>query len=248
MSELTPGPIPLAQASVDNRVRREYRGVSADERQRMRHEAFVKAGLECFGRRGLPDTTIRDVCAHARQSERYFYDLFGSLHTLFAAVYEAERTVLLERLVGAVRDPFHHMAAAEAGLRTFFAFVREDPRRVRILLIDGYGVRFSTLGQPEKRDPVFARTPYVSLFGGFLKQLYPQADALGIDVALVHQMLIGMAVRSAISWMDKDFAMSLDDVVRHNMFAWKGFDQWVQTGLSAQQVLVKGDEGPLLAA
>lgn len=247
MSELRPGLTPVEQASADPKNRREYRGVSADDRQRMRHQAFMASGLECFGQRGLADTTIRDLCAHARLSERYFYELFGSIHNLFAVVYEAQRNLLLERLVAAVRQPFHHMVAAEAGLRAFFAFVKEDPRRVRILLIDGYGIRFSTLGQPEKRDAVFARTPYVSLFGGFLKELYPQAGELGIDVELAHQMLIGMAVRSAISWTDKGFAMSLDDIVRHNMFAWKGFDSWVQTGVAAQQTLVKGDD-PLLAA
>lgn len=247
MSELTPALTPVARALTDTKPRREYRGVSADERQRMRHEAFVEAGVECFGQRGLADTTIRDLCAYARLSERYFYELFGSIQGLFAVVYDAQRTILLERVIAAVRQPFHHVTAAEAGLRAFFAFVKEDPRRVRILLIDGYGIRFATLGQPEKRDEVFARTPYVSLFGGFLKELYPQADALGIDVELAHQMLIGMAVRSAISWMDKGFAMSLDDVIRHNLFAWKGFDQWVQAGVDAQQTLTKGED-PLLAA
>lgn len=72
-----------------NPTGRPFRGVPSDERQAQRRRQLVEAGLDAFGTRGFHLTGVRDVCASARLTERYFYESFKNLEALFLAVYEA---------------------------------------------------------------------------------------------------------------------------------------------------------------
>lgn len=223
---------------------RAYGGMSSEERRQMRRQRLVEAGLEVFGRRGLPQSTMRDICTHARLSDRYFYESFMSVQDVFEAVYVHLRAQLLARLreamantvqvVGPERALKRPVTVAEAGLRAFFQFVQDDPRRARIMLIDVLGLRYSHLGEAQDGDGVFQVAPYVSMFGDFFRAMYPHADELDIDVDMVHKTLIGMTVQSAAVWTDKGFDKSIDDIVRHNLFAWEGLDLWVQRMMAAR--------------
>jgi hypothetical protein len=148
---------------------------------------------------------------------------------VFEAVYVSLRTGLLERLHAAMsRSAPHQLSVAEAGLRAFFTFVQEDPRRARIMLIDVLGLRYSHLGEGGTGHGAYRVQPYVSMFGDFFRAMYPGVDDLDIDVELIHQTLIGMTVQSAAAWADKGFDKSVDDILRHNLFAWEGLDLWVK--------------------
>jgi AcrR family transcriptional regulator len=209
---------------------RAYGGVSAEQRRQHRRRSLIDAGIEVFGTRGLRQATMRDICGAARLSERYFYESFGSVQDVFEAVYTALRVQLIDRLSRAMtlHSSEGHLAVAEAGQYVMFSFIREDPRRVRIMLIDVQGLRFAHLGQPQEADAVYAIKPYSDLSRRFFKVSYPMADELDLDIDLVHQNLIGMTVQSAAVWADHGFDKSLDDIVRHTMYAWRGFDAWVQ--------------------
>ena len=228
-----------APAQRDASSARAYGGLSSQERRNQRRERLIQAGLEVFGRRGLRQSTMRDICTQARLSDRYFYESFASVQDVFEAVYVDLRAQLLSRLHAAMRDKRARtqVAVAEAGLRAFFAFVREDRRRARIMLIDVLGLRFSHLGEGESDghgQDAYRVDPYVSLFGELFQVWYPGVDDLGIDVALVLQTMIGMTVQSAAAWADKGFDKSVEDIVRHNLFAWAGLDQWIKS-LTAQR-------------
>jgi AcrR family transcriptional regulator len=227
---------------------RAYGGLSSEQRRLMRRERLVEAGLEVFGHRGLTQSTMRDICTHARLSDRYFYESFGNVQDVFEAVYVHLRGQLLERLQMSMQGIVPSKAAltvAEAGLHAFFTFVKEDPRRARIMLIDVLGLRYSHLGVRGARggrdggaagQGVFQVAPYVSLFSNFFRAVYPGVDDLGIDVELIHQTMIGMTVQSAAAWADKGFDKSVDDIVRHNLFAWEGLDVWVRRTMAERDV------------
>lgn len=223
---------PGSHADIDSSADRAYGGMSSEERRQMRRQRLIDAGLEVFGKRGLSHSTMRDICTRARLSDRYFYESFASVQAVFEAVYVQLRTDLLTRLHTAMSSqPANQMAVVEAGLRAFFSFVHEDPRRVRVMLIDVLGLRYSHLGEEDADDApehVYAVHPYVSMFGDFFRALYPRVDELDVDVELVHQTMIGMTVQSAAAWADKGFDKTQDNIVRHNIFAWQGLDQWVR--------------------
>src|ERR1700761_6709612 len=67
---------------------RPFRGVPSAERQAPRRRQIVEAGLDAFGTRGFHLTGVRDVCAAARLTERYFYESFKNREALFLAVYD----------------------------------------------------------------------------------------------------------------------------------------------------------------
>jgi AcrR family transcriptional regulator len=212
---------------------RNYGGVSPEARRQERRQRLVDAGLEVFGTRGLRQSTMRDICARARLTDRYFYESFANVQEAFEGVYTYLRTQLLARLhvaMAAVHPD--EVKVAEEGLRAFFEFVREDPRRARIMLIDVLGLRYSKLGQREPDEDAYAIRPYVRLFGDFVRGLYPGVDKVDVDIEMALTMLIGMTVQSAAAWAQTGFTMSVEGLVRHNMFAWRGFDKWLRDMLA----------------
>ena len=209
---------------------RAYGGLTSEERRRVRRERLLEAGLEVFGSRGLSQSTMRDICTRARLSDRYFYESFANVQDVFEAIYLQLREELLVRLQGAMTGlPPEPLEITKAVLHAFFSFVQEDPRRARIMLIDVMGLRYSPqLGDETEDAHVYRADPYVRAMLDPLRAMYPAVDRLGIDLELVYQTMIGMTVQSAATWVDKGFDKSVDEIVRHNMFAWEGLAAWVR--------------------
>lgn len=223
--------MPRKAAVADKTSARAYGGVTADERRLQRRQRFIEAGVEVFGTRGLFQTTMRDLCAEARLTDRYFYESFRRVEDVFEQVYVELSQQLIARLGAAMMQAPRRMdAVAEAGLRVFFGFVQEDRRRARILLVDAMSVYFSL--PPDSELPI---GDYVSLLRQLHGVLYPQADGLDIDVDFVAKGLLGMTINSAAIWARDGFDKSIDEVVRHNLFAWRGFDAWINALVAARQ-------------
>ncbi|MBJ7352096.1 MAG: TetR/AcrR family transcriptional regulator, partial [Rhodococcus sp.] len=66
--------------------------MSADDRLADRRARLLVAGLEVFAAAGAKGATMTAICAHAKLTERYFYENFSS------------RDDLLERVVDSISD------------------------------------------------------------------------------------------------------------------------------------------------
>jgi len=77
-------------------VVRPYRGVSADDRRRLRREQLLDACLDVVGKLGPGATTVDAVCKQAGLSKRYFYESFDDREAVLIA--------LVERVMATVRD------------------------------------------------------------------------------------------------------------------------------------------------
>src|SRR3546814_864218 len=81
---------------------RRFRGLDGEERQRQRREQLIEAGLNAFGGKGYHSTGVREICAEAKLTERYFYESFRNREALFQAVYEhaieTVRTAVMEAI------------------------------------------------------------------------------------------------------------------------------------------------------
>lgn len=217
-------------APVDQTPSRSYGGVGAQERRLQRRQKLVEAGLQVLGTRGLPHTTMRDLCVEARLTDRYFYESFRRVEDVFQAVHVELTTELVARLSAAMLSiPMTLEAMAEAGLRAFFSYLQEDPRRARILLIDALSQRFSTARKAEGAFNAFDETAYVELLRLLYGVMYPAAADLDLDVELLAKTLIGMTAYSGAAWAHDGFDKSLDDMVRYSMFAWRGLDAWIRS-------------------
>ena len=188
-----------------------YAGREADDRARDRRLRFIEAGHACYGTQGYSTTTIKQLCAQAGLTERYFYESFESQEALFVAVAAECVTGLFGSLTLARSRGRGPADQTEAILRAFFGWFRDDPRRIRIQLVD-----------PMLISPVTQEiyVEVVRLFVQFASDLAMDwyelsADDPGIDADLVGTMLVGGLVELVKEWARGGFARPLDEMIRN---------------------------------
>lgn len=189
---------------------RRYRGASLPQRRAERRARFLDAGIAAFGTRGYHAVTVRDLCAAAGLTERYFYESFRDREQLFSAVYEHLNTELQRRIVAAVAQAGGSPEqAARAGLRAYFEQTHSDPRGARIMLIEVFGVSADM-------DRLSRRTA-----AGFVEMarrvLAPPMVAArrgpALDPDLIATGLVGGVIFSAMRWVLSGYAQPLERVV-----------------------------------
>lgn len=190
---------------------RRFRGLDAQQRQRQRREQLIAAGLEVFGTRGYHQVGVREICAEARLTERYFYESFANREELFLAVYHhaigSVRAAVMRALGQPPRDV---QAMARAAVRAFLETLREDPRLSRILLIDAL-----TVSADVSRQSQMATQSFADLVGSLVLSLYPQLPKQGVDAQLVANGLVGSTVYLVMHWAFNGFKTPLDTIVEH---------------------------------
>jgi AcrR family transcriptional regulator len=209
------------------RVTRSHRGVDADARRKERRQRLVEAGLETLGTKGLHTTTVRDVCGHAGLSERYFYESFSGLGELFDTIYQALHQELLGRLmVVLVSSRSQHQSALEGGkaaLVVWLTFLKEDPRRARIMLIDAMGGN-----EGGARGAKAAARDYVGAIQAFLDLLYPGLPAQHLSSRLMGAALVGACIHTAKEWIWSGFKDPMESVVGHLSVVFQALDSHYQ--------------------
>lgn len=104
-----------------------WSGVPLEDRQALRRDELIAAGIGLLGSPGGPNLTVRAVCKAAGLTERYFYESFSDRDEYVAAVYDdvcaAAMSTLMES--GSMRD----------AVERFVALMIDDPARGRVLLL-----------------------------------------------------------------------------------------------------------------
>ena len=190
---------------------RRYRGVSLAQRRAERRQRLIQAGVDTFGTRGYHGVAVREVCAAAGLTERYFYESFRDREQLFSAVYEQLNTQLQQKIVAAVAGAGADPAQlARRGLRAYFEQTRSDPKGARIMLIEVFGVsadmdrlsRRTAIGFVEMVRRVLA--PRMAAARRHLPEL---------DADLLATGLVGGVIFSAMRWVLSGYAQPLEAVV-----------------------------------
>lgn len=205
------------------RVTRSHKGVDADARRKERRQRLVEAGLETLGTKGLHTTTVRDVCGQAGLSERYFYESFSGLGELFDTIYQALHQDLLGRLMTVlVTSRGQHQSALEGGkaaLAVWFSFLKEDPRRARIMLIDAMGGN-----EGSARGAKAAARDYVGAIQAFLDLLYPGLPAQHLSSRIMAAALLGACIHTAKEWTWSGFDAPMETVIGHLSVVFQALD------------------------
>lgn len=198
-------------------LKRRYGGVSPEDRQQLRREKLIKAGIDVFGTQGYHATTVRDICTSAKLTERYFYESFKSMAELFAAVYADLIQQLKQRALAALSTvPLDPTLMAEVALKAFYEFIREEPHLARIALVDAVSISgdMQRLGQDSAKE-------YAALVRSFIALLYREEDIVGINLDLLSAGLIGMNTHIATAWAKEGYATPIEDVIATNMLAYR---------------------------
>jgi AcrR family transcriptional regulator len=213
----TPPPAPPTPPTA-----RRYAGASAAERQRQRRERIIEAAFDVFGREGLRRTTMRLICAQARLTERYFYENFNTVEEVYLAVHkQLSAEVGKAIMISVMSQPDDPLLQTRAGLKTFFEYIKADPRRAQILLIDAI---IAGLTNPHNLNAQVRA--YAELLKARFKTRYPKLD-IALDVELVVGGFVGMIVHTASVWTERGFDTPIDSLVDHNLYAWTGLHQWL---------------------
>ena len=204
---------------------RRYGGVDPQERQRQRHAKLIEAGLVVFGDQGYHHSTVRDVCGQAQLTSRYFYESFDSMEALFRAVYIAVNRELMQATILALAQcQPEPEKLAEAALRTFLTFVRDDPRRARVALVDA-----PTVGEGMTTVTDQATQDFAHLITGFMQQMFPHLDRHGLDHRMLASALVGASTRLATQWVIDRCKAPMEDLLRNNLAVFKAMIQYSQT-------------------
>jgi AcrR family transcriptional regulator len=194
-----------------NPVGRPFRGVPSDERQAQRRRQIVEAGLDAFGTRGFHSTGVRDVCATARLTERYFYESFRNLEALFLAVYEEAvermRTVVTLALEGVGDRPTE---IARAGLIATLSTYRKDPRLARILLVEALAI-----GREVGDAQQAVSASFAEMIARVTQGLFPGMADHGLEPRLVGNALYGATLYVSMQWVSGGFREPQEQILAH---------------------------------
>jgi AcrR family transcriptional regulator len=215
---------PVSASSPPNR--RRYGGVLPEVRQRQRRDKLIDGALEVFGTKGFHGATVREVCAAAQLTERYFYESFDSMSALFMALYRQLGDQLMARTLAVVQASSHvtPIQRMEAALRVFMVFVQEDPRRGQVMLLDVFGIDPAVvqLGDQTIRD-------YSGLLRMELSLLFKPGHHPLMNLDLLSDGMIGLNVTLTARWMESGFKAPIDEVVFTNMLPYRGLFQLLDT-------------------
>lgn len=104
-----------------------WSGVPLEDRNALRRDTLIAAGVQLLGGEGGPSLTVRAACRRAGLTERYFYESFSDRDHFVRAVYDDVCTRAMTTLTTA-KTP-------REAVEQFVALMVDDPVRGRVLLL-----------------------------------------------------------------------------------------------------------------
>lgn len=104
-----------------------WSGVPLQDRQALRRDELITAGVALLGSAKGPSLTVRAVCRAAGLTERYFYESFTDRDQFVRAVYDDVCARAMSTLMTA--------ETPRDAVERFVALMVDDPTRGRVLLL-----------------------------------------------------------------------------------------------------------------
>jgi AcrR family transcriptional regulator len=104
-----------------------WSGVPLADRQALRRDDLIAAGVQLLGAESGPAVTVRAVCRQAGLTERYFYESFADRDEFVRAVYDDVCGRAMATLMSATTP--------REAVERFVALMVDDPVRGRVLLL-----------------------------------------------------------------------------------------------------------------
>lgn len=186
-----------------------YAGKAASTRQAERRQKLVAAGIVLIGRQGYAATSIDAVCSEAGLTKRYFYESFASSEDLLVACYGAVTREFLMSIMQATRPHLRDSRQlVRAGLQQTFGYVRKNPDKARLIMIEAMSVR-SQLGQ------LYGSRygEFVDLLVGFTKPFLPGPGPGDAILAVMARGAVGALIHLCQGWIATGFKQPIEELV-----------------------------------
>lgn len=189
---------------------RQFKGMSMAERQQLRREKLIEAGIEAYGTHGFFSVTVKDICNEAKLTERYFYESFKKSEHLFQTIFlqlidELQQNVM-QAMLQASADPQNMI---KAGLTALLTTLKDNPRMARIIYIDAMLVQ--ELHNQATIHETMLR--FDRMIHAFVMLMMPNLSRSEQELSLVSTGLNGYVTQIAIRWVMSGFKQSMDEVL-----------------------------------
>ncbi|MEV8193598.1 MULTISPECIES: TetR/AcrR family transcriptional regulator [Rhodococcus] len=187
---------------------RRYAGLSGEQRVALRREALLEAGLELFAASGKSGATMTAMCAHAKLTERYFYESFTSRDDLLQQVLDKIADEVREAVLAALRTGTGTLEdLVRNAIASFVAILTDDPRKGRVSLIESAGF-----------EPL--RTHRRASLRSFAQMVADEATRMYGDRAWPPErgeinglLFVGGLAELVTAWLNDEIAISPDEIV-----------------------------------
>ncbi|MBY0287775.1 MAG: TetR/AcrR family transcriptional regulator [Mycobacteriaceae bacterium] len=171
-----------------------WSGVPLEDRQALRRDELIAAGVARLGGAQGPALTVRGVCQSAGLTERYFYESFTDREEFVRAVYDDVCARAMSTLTTA-KTP-------RDAVEQFVALMVDDPARGRVLLL-----------APEK-EPVLTRSG-AEWMPSFIELVQRKLTRIGdpVQAAMVATGLIGALTALFTAYLNGRLAASREQFI-----------------------------------
>ncbi|MFK0382348.1 TetR/AcrR family transcriptional regulator [Agrobacterium sp. NPDC090273] len=181
------------------KVKRQYRGDSAEARRLERRTKLLDAAKRLFGQRGFHSTTVKAICEEAGLTERYFYESFPGNEALFIAMHKRTSDRIISTLSEALDGSRNPLRAV---IEAYFQDIMNDPVSAKLFAVDAGFISRSASEVCASWRTSFGQI-LVRATGGSLSDTSP------ILRSGIVRALLGLGV----DWMDGGFADPRDEIV-----------------------------------
>jgi AcrR family transcriptional regulator len=116
---------------------RSYGGIPIEQRRARRRAALLDAALEIIGTTGFAKLTVSGLCTQAKLSERYYYESFSDLGTVFSELFDRIVDEIGQAVVTAFMTPASDIRAkTRAAIAAAVDLIADDPRKARIVTVE----------------------------------------------------------------------------------------------------------------
>lgn len=187
---------------------RRYNGMSADDRAADRRARLLDAGLEVFAAAGAKGATMTAICAHAKLTERYFYQNFSSRDDLLEQVVESVSAEIRTAALDALHSPARTVdEKVHKAVTAFVGVLTEDRRKGRVAMIESLAV--DSLREYRRKS----LRGFAHLVAEQSRELYgekawpqPQSEINGL-------LFIGGLAELVIAWLNDEIDIAPADIV-----------------------------------
>jgi hypothetical protein len=126
------------------------------------------------------------------------------------------------------------MALAKVTLHAWYSFLKEDPRKARVMLFES-----ATVSDNGMRSAEATTSEIGGMFRTFITMLYPGLKEATFDMDLMLSALTGAAVYMARTWVRSGFKQPIELVIAHNLALYKSLDLLYQKNEQKEPQAVK---------
>jgi AcrR family transcriptional regulator len=186
-------------------MERPYAGLLAEQRKQVRRDSLIAAGLELLGTQGAAATSVRAVCRQAGLSSRYFYESFANLDELLVAVFDHLMQGGISRAISETLEFGGDLRTTISAVATAFAGTLNDPRAMRVLLIEAWGSETLT------RRRVETLHQGAAMLAAAVKRDRSQTTDTRVEIAAF--TIMGGLLETVLAWTDGALGVPLEQVL-----------------------------------